>query len=203
MALKRKRLLPVNLNTLAAMSKIEPLRTAEERLMSDPDYAKRAADSWRFSHSFNWPNGGVLGPLNHVRDRIDAGLYPKLEVIYYVAVCFASYLSGEVATLDRAFNVGGRPRAGDARAEDQARIDRNVMFARVACWINKGHTQHKAAEMVWRERGRGVPDADTIATEYGKWCAESQRQMIAVFQQLGVTLPVSKKQRRRKGEIKA
>ena len=151
---KRKRLLPVNLNTLAAMSDVEPLRTAEERLMSDPDYAKRAADSFRLSHSSSPPNGGVLGPLKHIRDRLAAGLFPSAEAFYYVSVCFDKYLSGDVETLDEAFNVGGIQKSGNAVADDKYIRNEVVVNAHMLHLITEqGLTQEKAAEQVKEKLG--------------------------------------------------
>lgn len=151
---------------------------ADKVLREAPAYVERATKAASMFHTTKGPNGSMLGPLKHFVDRISQGTYPDPEHAMYLASCIKRYLDCEVSSLEKAFDIGGRRRSGDARDERQARTNKIIWYGTMRSLIvEEGLTQLKAAQRVKVQFGLRAGDK-SLVRGYRAWLRKMENGLL-------------------------
>ena len=120
-------------------------------------------------------------PLQHLRAATTAGVFPHIKVLAYFAERIGAYIeAGGTLTLDEAFRLVSRQRAGNPSKQLRTRQERNeycyAMFEYQR--DNPAASDAQAGERVAERLNLEKPYADTMVKYYREW----RQRVQAAFQ---------------------
>lgn len=148
----------------------------ELALLSDPEYAgtckrigRPAIREQMMDRDFD-PND--LDWMQHFRSALQAGVFPDIAALVYVGNAFARYIGGAGRrSLDEAFNLKSRQRAGNPSAVLSEKEQRNRYCGEMLEYLKRHPraSQPAAAEYASACLDLQKPDIETMVKYFREW----------------------------------